>query len=49
MDQNTHNPQTQQPQQAQTDRPNDSGAFVIEGFLKITDPDTNEIIVEKRA
>lgn len=49
MDQNTQSQQTQQPQQLPADRPNDSGAFVIEGFLRITDPNTQEVMVEKRA
>ena len=30
-------------------RPNENGALHIEGFVKIFDPNTQEVIVEKRA
>ena len=30
-------------------RPNETGALHIEGFVKIFDPNTQEVIVEKRA
>jgi hypothetical protein len=38
-------------QQAQTPapKPNETGAFSIEGHIKIFDPSTKEIFVEKRA
>jgi hypothetical protein len=31
------------------DRPNEDGNFNIEGFVKIFDPETQEVIVEMRA
>ena len=30
-------------------RPNENGAIHVEGFVKIFDPTTQEVIVEKRA
>ena len=30
-------------------KPNENGALHVEGFVKIFDPNTNEVIVEKRA
>jgi hypothetical protein len=30
-------------------RPNENGSLHIEGFVKIFDPNTEEVIVEKRA
>lgn len=30
-------------------KPNENGALHIEGFVKIFDPNTKEVIVEKRA
>lgn len=30
-------------------KPNDTGSVSVEGFIKIFDPKTNEVIVEKRA
>ena len=30
-------------------RPNENGALHIEGFIKIFDPNTEEVIVEKKA
>ena len=30
-------------------KPNENGALHIEGFVKIFDPNTEEVIVEKRA
>lgn len=38
-----------QDQPRATSHPDDNGAFVIEGFLKISDPNTQEVLVEKRA
>ena len=29
--------------------PNEAGTFSVEGFIKIFDPNTNEVLVEKRA
>jgi hypothetical protein len=31
------------------DRPNEDGNFNIEGFVKIFDPETQEVLVEMRA
>lgn len=41
----TNTPQTQ----AKPRRPNDVGALQIDGFVKIFDPNTKEVFVEKRA
>lgn len=30
-------------------KPNDTGSISVEGFVKIFDPNTKEVIVEKRA
>ena len=30
-------------------RPNENGALHVEGFVKIFDPNTQEVLVEKRA
>lgn len=30
-------------------KPNDSGQILVEGFVRITDPDTKEVLVETRA
>lgn len=30
-------------------KPNDTGSISVEGFIKIFDPNTKEVIVEKRA
>jgi hypothetical protein len=42
---------TQQPvnQQPGTKRPNETGSISVEGFVRIFDPKTQEILVEKRA
>jgi hypothetical protein len=37
-------PQVQQPK-----RPNEVGSFSVEGFVKIFDPETKQVFVEKRA
>jgi hypothetical protein len=39
---------TKQPSPAPK-RPNETGAISVQGFLKIFDPKTNQVIVEKRA
>ena len=40
----------QQPSaQSGSKKPNDVGALHVEGFLRITDPKTKEVYVEKRA
>lgn len=48
---NTSMPQEQQqPQQSvQPARPNDTSGLNIDEFVRITDPQTKEIILEKRA
>lgn len=49
MTQNTpENKEAQQPQPV-AKRPNESGSFSVEGFVRIFDPNTQETIVEKRA
>ena len=44
---------TQQPAKPQTQsaakRPNETGSISVEGFVRIFDPKTQEIFVEKRA
>lgn len=45
MTEKAQQPQPQQPQK----RPNESGSFSVEGFVRIFDPKTQETIVEKRA
>jgi hypothetical protein len=42
----SHTPE-QQPVPATA--PNEQGVVHVEAFLRITDPDTNEVIVEQRA
>jgi hypothetical protein len=32
-----------------TKRPNETGAISVEGFIKISDPTTKQVFVEKRA
>lgn len=49
MTQNTPtDTQAQQPQPTPK-RPNESGSFSVEGFVRIFDPKTQETFVEKRA
>jgi hypothetical protein len=43
MSNNTNQPKPE------TKRPNESGSISVEGFLKIFDPKTKQVIVEKRA
>ena len=43
---NTENAQTEVRAEV---KPNESGGFYFSSFLKITDPNTEEVIVEKRA
>ena len=42
---------TKQPvnQQTGAKRPNETGSISVEGFVKIFDPKSNEVFVEKRA
>lgn len=45
-------PTTQQPKLQETPvpkRPTDSGSFHLEGFVRIFDPNSKEVYVEKRA
>jgi hypothetical protein len=44
MSDNTKQPTTPAPK-----RPNETGSISVEGFLKIFDPKTKQVIVEKRA
>ena len=44
---NTPQPKTPAPQANK--RPNDTGSISVEGFVRIFDPKTKEVIVEKRA
>lgn len=48
MTQNTtqHQPVQQQPAPK---TPNDTGSISVEGFVRIFDPETKEVFVEKRA
>jgi hypothetical protein len=43
--------ENKQPTQTQTapKRPNETGSIRVEGFVKIHDPKTKEVFVEKRA
>jgi hypothetical protein len=43
------NKQNQDTQPQAPARPNDTGGILVQGFVKITDPNTKEVIVEKRA
>jgi hypothetical protein len=37
------------PQQPASKKPNDTGSISLEGFVRIFDPETKEVFVEKRA
>jgi hypothetical protein len=41
--------QTQQPKPQPIARPNERGTIAISGFLKISDPNTKQVFVEKKA
>jgi hypothetical protein len=41
--------QTQQPKPQPVARPNERGAIAVSGFLKISDPKTKQVFVEKSA
>jgi hypothetical protein len=47
MTQNTT--QNQPVQQPVPKKPNDTGSISVEGFVRIFDPETKEVFVEKRA
>lgn len=42
-------PETKMVEQTKPRRPNDVGTLQIDGFVKIFDPNTKEVFVEKRA
>jgi len=42
-------PVPESPVGTNNDRPNEDGNFSIEGFVKIFDPETQEVLVEMRA
>jgi len=48
MTENTTQKQ-QAPQQPASKKPNDTGSISVEGFVRIFDPETKEVFVEKRA
>lgn len=37
------------PKSEKTPKPNEAGSFHIEGFIKVFDPNSKEVYVEKRA
>jgi len=41
--------ENKQPTQPPAKRPNETGSIRVEGFVKIHDPKTKEVFVEKRA
>jgi hypothetical protein len=41
--------QNQPVQQPAPKKPNDTGSISVEGFVRIFDPETKEVFVEKRA
>jgi hypothetical protein len=41
--------QLQQPKPQPVTRPNERGTIAISGFLKISDPNTKQVFVEKQA
>jgi hypothetical protein len=49
MTQNNTTKSVQTPVTAPTKRPNETGSISVEGFVKIFDPATQEVFVEKRA
>jgi hypothetical protein len=48
MQQNQQKP-TQPPRPMPVSRPNERGTIAVSGFLKISDPNTKQVFVEKRA
>lgn len=48
MIENAKNTQQEEPTTAKKE-PNENGKVSVEGFIRITDPNTKEIFVEKRA
>lgn len=49
MNQNSEKQPPSNQKTAQPSRPNDTGSISVEGFVKIFDPATKEVYVEKRA
>jgi hypothetical protein len=49
MTQKTSNQQPVTPPKPADKKPNENGVISVEGFVKIFDPETKEIFVEKRA
>jgi hypothetical protein len=49
MNQNSEKQQSTSQKTVQPSRPNDTGSISVEGFVKIFDPATKEVYVEKRA
>jgi hypothetical protein len=49
MNQNSEKQQTTSQKTVQPSRPNDTGSISVEGFVKIFDPASKEVYVEKRA
>jgi hypothetical protein len=49
MNQNSEKQQTTSQKTVQPSRPNDTGSISVEGFVKIFDPTSKEVYVEKRA
>jgi hypothetical protein len=41
--------ENKQSTQTSTKRPNETGSIKVEGFIRIHDPKTQEVFVEKRA
>ena len=42
-------PPSDQKTNTEDKRPNDSGQILVEAFVRITDPNTQEVLVETRA
>lgn len=50
MEQNNNQPSdTNVLQPSMTSRPSEAGQVVVQGFVRITDPNTKEVILESRA
>lgn len=49
MNQNSEKQPTTGQKPTQSSRPNDTGSISVEGFVKVFDPATKEVYVEKRA
>jgi hypothetical protein len=49
MNQNSEKQPSTSQKTVQPSRPNDTGSISVEGFVKVFDPATKEVYVEKRA